>query len=107
MGLRMTVPTQLVLAALLADPEREMYGLEVSQEAGLASGTVHPVLARLEAMGWLTSQWEDVDPHVVGRPQRRYYRLTGAGALAARSALERARRARGVPGRLRPAGGLA
>jgi len=36
---RMTIPTQLVLRALLQDPTREMYGLEICQEAGLKSGT--------------------------------------------------------------------
>src|ERR1700759_1532107 len=87
---RMTMPTQLVLRALLIDPEAELYGLEIGDAAGLASGTVHPILARLEAAGWLTSRWEDVDPAVVGRPARRYYRLTGAGVSEARDALARA-----------------
>lgn len=42
-GLRMTIPTQLVLQALLADPGRELYGVELGDAAGLASGTVHPI----------------------------------------------------------------
>jgi PadR family transcriptional regulator PadR len=87
---RMTMPTQLVLRALLVEPEAELYGLEIGDAAGLASGTVHPILARLEATGWLTSRWEDVDPAAVGRPARRYYRLTGAGAVEARHALAKA-----------------
>ena len=90
----MTIPTQLVLSALLADPTRELYGVEIGNAAGLPSGTVHPILARLEGRGWLESRWEDIDPRVEGRPARRYYRLTPAGANAARQALLRAYRGR-------------
>jgi PadR family transcriptional regulator PadR len=97
---RMTIPTQLVLEALLQDPEDELYGVEIGQLAGLRSGTVHPILARLEGVGWLTSRWEDIDPQVEGRPPRRYYRLTAEGLLAARAALARAQRPAGS--RLRP-----
>ena len=42
---RMTLPTQLVLRALLEEPSREMYGLEICARAGLQSGTIHPILA--------------------------------------------------------------
>lgn len=90
---RMTIPTQLVLTELLTDPTRELYGLEIGRQAGLHSGTIHPILARLEAIGWVTSRWEDVDPRAASRPARRYYRLTESGALAARPALARAARA--------------
>src|SRR3954454_17387193 len=96
---RMTIPIQLVLQALLADPDRELYGVEMGELAGLASGTVHPILARLEGIGWLQSRWEDIDPTSAGRPARRYYRLTGAGADEARTALAKAWRA---PRRLAP-----
>src|SRR5215216_3795657 len=89
---RMTIPTQLVLEALLQDPDRELYGMEIGDYANLLSGTVHPILARLEGVGWLTSRWEDIDPQVAGRPARRYYRLTADGAQAARAALQRAHR---------------
>lgn len=60
--MRMTIPLQLVVEFLLEDPERELYGLEIGGAAGLASGTVHPLLARLEGHGWLESRWEDIDP---------------------------------------------
>src|SRR4029453_665314 len=73
---RMTIPTQLVLRALLADPAKELYGVEIGTTAGLPSGTVHPILARLEGVGWLTSPWEDVAPRAEGRPAPRYYPLT-------------------------------
>ena len=97
----MTIPTQRVLEVLLQDRERERYGLEIGEAAGLRSGTVHPILARLEGYGWLTSRWEDVEPSEEGRPARRYYRLTADGVQAARAALARAYRPSPVR-RLRP-----
>ena len=101
-GPRMTIPTQLVLRALLEDPTRELYGVEIGAAAGLPSGTVHPILARLEGLRWVESRWEDIDPRAEGRPARRYYRLTAAGVESARAALARAYRPRPVA-RMRPA----
>jgi DNA-binding PadR family transcriptional regulator len=98
----MTIPTQLVLRALLEDPAREMYGVQIGAEAGLPSGTVHPILARLEGLRWLESRWEEIDTRAAGRPARRYYRLTAAGVESARAALARAYRPSRAP-RLRPA----
>jgi PadR family transcriptional regulator PadR len=87
---RMTLPTQLVLRAMLKQPQDEMYGLQVCEVAGLPSGTIHPILARFENLGWLESRWEQVDPHREGRPRRRYYRLSPEGVTLARDALARA-----------------
>ena len=78
-----------------------MYGAEIGATAGLPSGTVHPILARLEGVRWLESRWEDINPRVEGRPARRYYRLTAGGAEAARAALARASRPTRTP-QLRP-----
>lgn len=104
---KMTLPTQLVLRAVLEDPTREMYGLEICEAAGLASGTIHPILARLEGIGWLESRWEATDPRQEGRPRRRYYRLTPDGAEEARLALAQAHTKVGeiIARRPRPAGG--
>lgn len=101
-GPRMTLPTQLVLRALLADPAQEMYGLQIGEAAELPSGTVHPILARLEGCGWLESRWEDIDPVKAGRPRRRYYRLSAEGAECARAALTRVHTPRALVNRLRP-----
>jgi len=97
------------LRAMLADPAQEMYGLQICTEAGLPSGTIHPILARLEHLGWAESRWEEIDARAEGRPRRRYYRLTKDGAELARDALARATTPLStVPGlRARPAGGLA
>jgi DNA-binding PadR family transcriptional regulator len=94
---RMTLPTQLVLQALLKDPGRESYGAELADSAGLPTGTVHPILARVEGMGWVESRWEDIDPRKVGRPARRYYRLTADGEESVRTALARAYRPTRTP----------
>ena len=101
---RMTIPTQLVLRALLADASKEQYGVEVGAAAGLPSGTVHPILARLETAGWLQSRWEEIDPRAEGRPARRYYRLTPDGIELARAGLARAYSATTRPAWLRPQG---
>lgn len=101
-GPRMTLPTQFVLRALLGNPAREMYGLQICAAAGLPSGTIHPILARLEAAGWLESRREDADPGQSGRPRRRYYRLSQDGAEQARTALARASAATSALRSLRP-----
>ena len=80
---RLTIPTQRVLAVLASDPGAEHHGYDIGQQAGLASGTVHPILARLEAAGWVTSHWEQVDESAAGRRARRYYSLTESGAASA------------------------
>lgn len=98
----MTLPTQLVLHELMADPAREMYGLEICAAAGLPSGTIHPILARLEKVGWLRSRWEEVDPSEQGRPRRRYYSLDPDSVAAVRAALRRAEASTQALTRLRP-----
>lgn len=98
----MTLPTQLVLGVLMGDPDRPWYGLELCAEAGLPSGTIHPLLARLEKFGWLESHWENVDPRAEGRPRRRYYRLNPNSIATVRAALRRAEAATQALARLRP-----
>lgn len=89
---RMTLQTQLVLQALMRNPARELYGRELADETGLMPGTTHPILARLEAEGWVDSRKEDIDPHAEGRPARRYYSLSAKGAAEASAALAAAKR---------------
>lgn len=101
-GPRMTLPTQLVLQLLLEDPSREMYGLEICAAAGLPSGTIHPLLARLQNVGWLRSRWEDVDPSREGRPRRRYYSLDPNSIAKVSAALARSAASQAALLRLRP-----
>jgi len=72
-----------VLQAFLADPHQVLAGADVARVSGLASGTLYPILLRLESAGWLKSKWEAVDPAKVGRPRRRLYRLTPTGLARA------------------------
>jgi PadR family transcriptional regulator PadR len=83
----MTLQTQLVLRALLADPEKELYGLEIAERTSLLPGTTYPILVRLTQAGWVEPRWENIDPHDEQRPRRRYYKLTPDGIASARDAL--------------------
>lgn len=93
-GPRMTMQTQMVLRQALLEPGREWYGLEMVQATELPTGTVYPIITRLEQAGWITSRWEEPDEQrradALGRPRRRYYQLTREGAENARLALAKA-----------------
>jgi DNA-binding PadR family transcriptional regulator len=49
-----------------------------------AYGTLYRALGRLEERGLLESRWEDPQLAAGARPGRRLYKLTDAGAVAAR-----------------------
>jgi DNA-binding PadR family transcriptional regulator len=78
-NVRMSLQTLKVLEAFLENPATELSGADVHQGCGIASGTLYPILLRLEAAGWFTSRWESIDPSSAGRPRRRLYRLTSTG----------------------------
>jgi DNA-binding PadR family transcriptional regulator len=61
-------------------------GADIARVTDLASGTLYPILLRLELAGWLESNWEDGDPRELGRPRRRLYWMTGVGFRKAKSA---------------------
>jgi DNA-binding PadR family transcriptional regulator len=86
-GVRLSGPTLNVLRLFMNDVGRSWSGAEIQLAAKIGSGTLYPLLVRLEAAGWLSSKWEDVDPSSIGRPRRRYYSITGVGQIAARNAL--------------------
>ena len=87
MSVRLTRPTALVLYALSRGPR---HGFDVLAATGLESGTVFPILRRLDDAGLVRSRWEPVQrARDEGRPPRRYYELTGAGAGTLRAALAR------------------
>jgi DNA-binding PadR family transcriptional regulator len=76
---RMSLQTLRVLEVFLENPTEQLAGAELHQRCGIASGTLYPILLRLEAAGWFVSQWESIDPSIAGRPRRRLYRLTATG----------------------------
>lgn len=103
--MRMTAPLERVLRAFLADPAGLRYGYDLMKAAGLKSGTLYPLLARLEDEKLVTSAWET--PQQDGQRPRKYYRLTAKGAEVARLELAQvsARRARSPARPARPAPG--
>lgn len=82
-----------VLGVLL-DSDRPRWGLEIIKLTGRPSGSVYPLLDRLERAGWVTSSWED-DSARRG-PRRRMYQLTPEGAA---EAVEVRARKSSAPGR--------
>ncbi|KUN37695.1 hypothetical protein AQJ30_15535 [Streptomyces longwoodensis] len=65
-----------------------MFATEIMKAAGIGSGSLYPALARMEAEDWITQESED--PEVAKaerRPARRYFQMTGKGAVAAHAAL--------------------
>lgn len=96
---RMTLQTQIVLRQALLEPTREWYGLEMVNATGLPTGTVYPIVARLERIGWFERRQESLaeqTPERFGRPLRLYYKLTDDGTQAARLALAEAHQHRGT-----------
>jgi PadR family transcriptional regulator PadR len=84
---RITAAVSKVLAAFLEDPEEPRYGLDLMRASGHPSGTLYPILLRLQKAGWIDAYWEEVDPVAAGRPARRYYRLTPDGRVLAHTEL--------------------
>ncbi|PZO90627.1 MAG: PadR family transcriptional regulator [Sphingomonas sanxanigenens] len=70
-----------VLAALAEAGERWSHGYELCRLAGVKSGTLYPLLIRLEQQGRLEAQW--LPPSEPGRPPRHAYRLTASGRALA------------------------
>jgi PadR family transcriptional regulator, regulatory protein PadR len=85
--LDLTPKMAAVIKVFLEDTQRPRYGFELMRITRQPSGTLYPNLAKFERAGWLTGGKEEIDPHAEGRPARRFYRITGAGALAARQQL--------------------
>jgi DNA-binding PadR family transcriptional regulator len=79
---RSSKQTNQLLAVLAHDAARWRHGYELSQQTGLKSGTLYPMLMRLSDNGWLEARW--TEPEREGRPARHEYRLTDSGAGLAR-----------------------
>ena len=101
----MTGPLERVLGAFLADPAEPRYGYDLMKAARLPSGTLYPLLARLERENLVASAWET--PQQEGERPRKYYQLTGEGIRIARLELAQAsaRRQRAPARTGRPAQG--
>jgi PadR family transcriptional regulator PadR len=86
--LRLSKQTLTVLDALLIHPGQWQHGYSLSQRTGISSGTLYPILMRLEKLDWLETRWEEVK--VAGRPPRHLYRLSGTAREWAREELRAA-----------------
>src|SRR5436190_4393610 len=78
---------RVFLDALSDDIGAELAGADIMSAARLSSGTLYPILLRFEKQGLLESRWEKERPEKLGRPRRRFYRMTKAGARIAHDAL--------------------
>ncbi len=88
--MKLTGPLERVLRVLIADPSASHYGYDLMKAAKLPSGTLYPMLARLQQEGLVASEWEPQRQDADGRPPRKYYRLTAEGARVAHLELARA-----------------
>jgi PadR family transcriptional regulator, regulatory protein PadR len=82
---------------MITDPSAQHYGYDLMKAAKLPSGTLYPMLARLQQDGLVDSEWEAQREDAGGRPPRKYYRLTAEGLRVAR--LELAQAASAAPAR--------
>ena len=75
---RISDETAAVLQLFLSAPAQPRYGREIVALAGLKSGSLYPMLRRLEEREVLQSKWEDLEKAVdAGRRPRRLYWLRG------------------------------
>jgi PadR family transcriptional regulator, regulatory protein PadR len=83
---RLSHQTLRILKVFLDGPREGLAGSDIWKKLGLFSGTVYPILMRLEGAGWLTSDWEKLPAETLARPRKRIYQLTGTGYNKAREA---------------------
>jgi len=70
----------------MLDASDETYGFELVKLTGIPSGSVYPILRRLEEQQLVTARQEAIDP-TAHRPRYRiFYKLTPQGRSAARDA---------------------
>lgn len=74
--IRMTLWTVVVLREFVVNTPEQQWGFDLMQRLDLASGTLYPILGRLEEAGWIVGQVEDIDTAKEGRRPRKYYTLT-------------------------------
>lgn len=88
---RITLQTLKTIALLLESDPHPLSGADIFNRTRMFSGTLYPILGRLEEAGWIKGEWEKIDPSKAGRPRRRLYTLTGTGRTRAKAELENLR----------------
>jgi len=84
--LRRSPQTLALLSVLLRRGPAWHYGYDLLKQTGLKSGTLYPILARLQRGGWLEQRWEKSPG--AGRPPRHLYRLSRIGRVAVKKVRE-------------------
>jgi DNA-binding PadR family transcriptional regulator len=84
---RLSHQTLRVLKVFLDGPKEGLAGSDIWKVLGLFTGTVYPILLRLENARWLKGHWEKETAEELGRPRKRIYQLTPLGYNKAREAL--------------------
>jgi len=88
----MTTPVRLVLDALAhTKADDPLWGYKLCELTGLGSGTIYPIMERLETGKYVEARMET--PRPANRPPRRFYELTNTG----RELAAQARTARRAP----------
>ena len=77
--------TLRLLEVMLKQADSHHYGYELMKMTGISSGTLYPILIRLEERGLLDAQWQSSQKQ--GRPPRHAYKLTHSGRQFAISQL--------------------
>jgi len=76
-------PARTILAIMADAGSRWLHGYDLCRQGAVKSGTLYPLLIRLEEQGYLEAQWQaSAEP---GRPPRHAYRLTAKGRALARA----------------------
>lgn len=70
-------PAMVDVLGCLLDADLPVWGLNISAATGRPTGTVYPLLVRLEEAALVMSTWEDANDRP--GPRRRLYALTPAG----------------------------
>lgn len=81
--MRLTLATVLVARALLSPQQPRPWGRDIARRAGVESGSVHPILERMEHLAWVTAHHDG---------SRRYYQVTETGRRELEELVARARR---------------
>ena len=72
---------QDLIIQLAIRPLEWCYGYDLMKSTGIKSGTLYPILMRLDERDLLESKW--LEPEHVGKPARHAYRLIEAGLKVA------------------------
>jgi len=85
---RLTKKGLKILGVFMDNIDNKLTGSDVMRESHTFSGTVYPILIRFEKAKWLKGEWEKGDPKQLGRPLKKYYKITALGKKKALSKIQ-------------------